>query len=187
MMSTEDESRDVAEVELPRLQPTGQTLVVSVGSKLSTAVRAVGQEPVAMRLVRHGAVSLAAAHAAAANASGAAVARVLRVAAGQVAERARLELLRGSECPVLGAAPITRAVIRLGAVGRSRATIEQVRSATETLAETWVADPRARNDQAGIETMMIGAAVLEAILDGLGAREIAVDEEAAREHEPGVD
>jgi len=167
--------------------PPREVLIVNVGSQYSTVVRSVEHQPLALRMVRHGAVSLAAAHAAAANASGAAVVQLIRAAAGQVAERARLDLLRGSECPVVGSAGISGAVIKLGAAGRSRATLDQVRGATETLAETWLAELRANRPQAGIETMMIGAAVLEAVLDGIGASEIVVDDETPRESASGID
>jgi hypothetical protein len=184
-MSTENDRP--GRTGLASMPPPGEVLIVGVGSNFSTAMRAVGGQTLALRMVRHGAVSLAASHAAAASASGAAVVQLLRAAAAQVAQRARLDLLRGSECPVLGSAGISRAVIKLGAGGRSRATLDQVRSATETLAETWVAELRANRPQAGIETMMIGAAVLEAVLDGIGAREIVVDDETPRESASEID
>lgn len=148
---------------------------------MTTVVRAPDDDPTALRIIRHGPVALAASQAAAASASAGAVARVIRAAARQVAERARLDGLRGLACPVLGTAGIARAVIRLGAAGRSRATLEQVRAATDTLAETWVAARQGGRPQAWVEPMMIGSAVLGAVLEELGATDVAVEGEAPRE------
>ena len=177
-MSEDERSGGILRAPLP---PPGQALIITVAANFSTVVRSVANEPLALRMVRHGAVALAASHAAAANANGAAVAQLIRAAAAQVVERARLDLLRGSDCPVLGSAGISRAVIKLGASGRSRATLDQVRGATEALAETWAAELRTNRPQSGIEALMIGAAVLEAVLEGIGAREIVTEDETPKE------
>jgi hypothetical protein len=141
----------------------------------------------AFRIVSHGPVALAASQAAAASASGAAAARVLRAAAEQVAERARLESLLGVICPVVGTAGIARAVITLGSGGGSKASLQQVHAATDTLGLNWAEGKRTGRSQAWIEPMMIGSAVLGAILERLGAREIVAESEVPVETTLEVD
>lgn len=176
-----EEPRPASPMALAAAPLTGPALLIGVGSRVTTVVRAPGDDPSGLRIIRHGPVALAASQAEAARASAGAVARVIRAAAQQVAERARLEVWRGLACPVLGTAGAARAVIRLGAAGRSRATLEQVRAATETLAETWVAAKKDGCPQAWVEPMMVGSAVLGAVLEELGATEIAIEGEAPRE------
>jgi hypothetical protein len=183
----EEETRQHCLLALARMPPSAQSLVVRTGGKFSTAFRAVGEQPMAFRIVRHGPVMLAASQAVAASASGRAVAGIICAAAQQVAERAQLEMLRGIACPVLGTAGIARAVIRLGAAGRARARVAQIRSATETLAETWVAGHRNGRPQAWVVPMMVGSAVLGAMLECLGASEIMVEGEAPREGTLAID
>jgi hypothetical protein len=157
--------------------PRAPSLVLRVGAQFSTAVRSDGERDVAFRIVRHGPVILAASQAEAARASGSAAARVMRAVAQQVAERAQLDVLRGSPCPVIGSAGIARAVITLGSSGRSRATVKEVHGATDTLAATWVERKTGDLPRRWAEPMMVGAAVLGAILDWLGASEIAAEAE----------
>ena len=153
MTPTDDETDDPAPASV---RPTEETLVVSIGARLSTAVHAVGDQLATLRTLRHSAVTLAASQAAAASASGGAVVRVIRSTAQQVAERARLDMLRGIRCDVCASPGIGGAVIRLGASGASRATIQQVRRATDVLAEAWVAEQRAGRPQRWVQPMMVG-------------------------------
>jgi hypothetical protein len=133
----------------------------------------------AFRLLGHGPVMLAASQAAAASASGTAAARVVRAAAEQVAERGRLETLLGATCPIVGTAGIARAVITLGSTGGSKATLEQIHTATDTLGMNWAERKRpGRLQQGWIEPMLVGAAVLGAVLARLGATEIIAEAEA---------
>lgn len=176
-----DDSADADQVwRLSRLaravaSPSAQSLVVSVSAKFSTAVRSDGQYPTAFRIVRHGPVMLAASQAAAANASGAAAARVVRAAALQVTERARLEILRRSSCPVIGTAGMARAIVTLASGGGSKATLMQVHEATDTLASRWADGNKGGPPHAWAEPIMVGSAVLEAILESLGQGEITAE------------
>ena len=174
----EDEARRLCEGVAAAATAIGQSLVIRVGARYTTAARADGDRMMAFRIVSHGPVMLAASQAAAASASGAAAARVLRAAAEQVAERARLESLLGVICPVVGTAGIARAVITLASGGGSKASLQQVHTATDTLGVNWVEGKRTRRSQAWIEPMMIGSAVLAAILERLGVREIVAESEA---------
>lgn len=152
------------------------SLRIRVGSRFTRAVRAARDRPIASRILSHGPVLLAAAQAEAASATGTAAARVVRAAARQVAERAGLESLNGVTCPVLGAGGIARAVITLGGAGRARASLAELRGATETLALTWVGGQRGGPSHKWVEPMLIGAAILEATLEFLGVEEIAAEE-----------
>lgn len=171
-------SRFLCHVTLAGAPPVERSVVIRIGAKFTTAVRTEGERVVALRIISHGAVLLAATQAEAASASGSAAARVVRAAARQVAERAQLDILRGIDRPVIAAAGIARSVIDLGSSGGSKATLEQVHAATDTLGVAWV-DHRKR-DQASrtsIGSMMIGSAVLGAILEHLGACEIEAEPE----------
>src|SRR5262249_39724087 len=126
----EDEARRLCQAAAAAGTATGQSLLIRVGAKYTMAVRADGDRVMGFRIVNHGPVMLAALQAAAASASGAAAARVVRAAAEQVAERARLETLLGATGPVVGTAGIARAIITLGSVGGSRASLDQIHAAT---------------------------------------------------------
>jgi hypothetical protein len=168
---------------------SSQFLVLHVGAKFTTATPS-GADPgrdVAMRIIRHGPVMLAASQARAAKAGGTAAARVVRAAARQVVERAQLDPLLGGPCAVLGSSDIARAAIALGSSGRSRASVEEIHGATDALAETWVEATAGEKPDPWAESMMVGAAVLGAILDWLGATEIATEVEPAREQTSIVD
>jgi len=160
---------------------SAQPLVLHVGAKLTTAARSGADHDVAIRIIRHGPVMLAASHAKAAKASGIAAARVMRAAARQVVERAQLDPLVGRPCPIIGSSSIARAVITLGSSGRSRATVAEIHGATDALAATWLQSEAADLGDPWAEPMMVGAVVLGAILDWLGATEIAAESEPARE------
>lgn len=153
-------------------------LLIRIGTTSTRTERLVGQRLVAFRVLSHGPVLLAASQAQAANASGAAAARVVRAAARQVAERAQLDSLNGTDCPVVGAGEIARAVITLGSDGRSHATVEQLRAATHALGLTWVADPPDGQSRRWVEPMLIGAAILESALEFLGVDRISAEQPA---------
>lgn len=167
--------------------PAERSVVIRIGAKFTTAVRTEAERVVALRIISHGAVLLAASQAAAASASGSAAARVVRAAARQVAERAQLDILRGLDRPVIGAAGIARAVIDLGSSGGSRATLEQVHEATDTLGVAWVAEQKDPGSRTSTGSMMIGAAVLGAILEHLGACEIEAEPESPQRPTPATD
>jgi hypothetical protein len=164
--------------ETPACGPSGERLVIRVGGRFTAAARTSGEQQVACRILSHGPVLLAAAQAEAANATGGAAARVICSAAQQAAERARIETLRGAFGPVIGTAGIARAVIAFGSSGSSIATLEQVRSATDTLASAWVERANKRAPPQWVEPMLIGAAVIGAILECLGATAIAAEAES---------
>jgi hypothetical protein len=168
----EEEARRICQSALTAVPAGAPSLLVRVGGRSTIVVRSVGDRMVGYRVVSHGPATLAAAQAEAASASGAAAARMLRMAAEQVAERARLESLLGILCPVQGTAGIARAVITLASSGSSKATLPELHEATETLAANWVDGKRTGRLQAWIQPMMVGSAVLAATLDRLGAREI---------------
>jgi hypothetical protein len=149
-----------------------------VGARFTAAARTTGEQHVACRILSHGPVLLAAAQAEAANANGGAAARVIRSAAEQAAEHARIENLRGAFGPVIGTAGIARAVITFGSSGSSIATLDQVRSATDTLASAWVERTNEWAPHQWLEPMLIGAAVIGAILECLGATAIAAEAES---------
>jgi hypothetical protein len=184
---SESESPPWECVTLVEDPPADESVVVRIGSKFTCVVRSEGERTVAIRIVSHAAVLLAASHAEAASATGGAAARVIRAAARQVAERARLEILRGLSCPVLGSAGIARAVIALGSSGGSKATVEQVNAATDTLGVAWVDRNNGRAEATWVEPTMIGAAVLGAILECLGASEIEAEAESLGQLVPKAD
>jgi hypothetical protein len=177
--AAQNESRRLCHVTLAGAPPAAHSVVLRIGVKFTTAVHTDGERLVALRIVNHGAVLLAASQAEAASATGGAAARVIRAAARQVAERARLEVLRGITCPVVGAVGIARAVIDLGSSGGSKATLDQVHDATDTLGLAWVDRKKDPASRTLVEPMMIGSAVLGAILECLGACEIEAEAEAS--------
>jgi hypothetical protein len=146
-------------------------LSISIGPRLTT----VTGEDVPPRLVRHGAVELAVSQAYAANAKAAAVARVVRAAARQVVEHARLAPMAERRGPVVGTEGMARAVITFGALGRGSATVDQLRVATETFADSWVTSTKEGRTAVGVQYMMVGSAVLGAILEQLGVPEIFLE------------
>jgi hypothetical protein len=151
---------------------SGEALLVRVGAKFTTAFRSVDEGRHATWIVSHGPVLLASSQAIAARANGRAAARVIRAAARQVVERARLDVLRGSGCPVVGTAGIARAVITLGSAGGSTLTADQLHGATDRLALAWLEETKEGRPTPSVEQMMIGAAVLGAVLECVGAGEI---------------
>ena len=184
----EDEARRLCSAAAAADPEAGQSLRIRVGPRHTTAVRADAERLMAFRILSHGPVMLAASQAAAASASGAAAARVVRAAAEQVAERGRLETLLGTPCPIVGTAGIARAVITLGSAGGSRATLDQIHAATNTLGVNWADGKRSgRLQQGWIEPMLVGAAMLGAILVRLGAMEILAETEAPVDRTLDVD
>jgi hypothetical protein len=172
----EAEARRLCEAAADATSAPGQSLLIRIGTRYTTAARADGRRMVGFRIVSHVPVMLAASQAAAAGASGGAAARVLRAAAEQIAERARLETLLGAACPVVvGTAGIARAVITLGSAGGHKASVKQIQAATDVLGIEWVDGRGAGRSQDWIEPMMVGAAVLGAVLERLGAREILAE------------
>jgi hypothetical protein len=154
---------------------TERVLLISVGTESTMVVRpAENDERALLRVIKHGPVALAAAQAAAAKGSAGAVARVLRSAARQVVERAHFPDPPPEADLVLGSGAVG-AVIAICAGTRSRATVAEVRNATDTLAEAWLAAARESRPRAAVESMMIGSAVLGEILETLGKAEIAID------------
>ncbi|HVZ73598.1 MAG TPA: hypothetical protein VHJ20_14565 [Polyangia bacterium] len=147
---------------------------MTTNPRFTTVVRVERGAPPVLRLLRHGPVSLAMSQATAAHANGGAVARMLRSAAQQVVERARLDDLPMRGLAVSGTADIARAVVTLAGGGRSVATLAEVRTATETLATSWVEAADAAG-AAWIQPMLIGAAVLGELLAALGAHEITLE------------
>jgi hypothetical protein len=161
-------------VPLARLPVAGPIMLcVSIGPNLTTVGSASTSED--LRFVRHGAVALAVSQAAAARANSGAVARVVRAAAQQVIERARLDELRATAETIVGSEAMAKAVITFGASGRTSATIGEVRAATETFAESWVSSTREGRPSLGVQYLMIGSAVLAAILEALAIDEIFVE------------
>jgi hypothetical protein len=153
-------------------------LLLTVGSKLTMiAIEGTGAAPV-LKIVKHSAVALAASQAAAASASAGAVARLVRAAARQVVDRARLDEigeLGGLDVSALRAEGLAQAVVSLEAPGRLRATVADVRAATAALAASWAAASADERASSGVESMMIASAVLSTILESLGAGEIVID------------
>jgi hypothetical protein len=159
-------------VSVPAPRPV---LVVTVNSRFTTVLWNVAGLPPQVRIVRHGAVALAVSQAAAANASAGAVARMIRAAAQQVVERSRLGEVRGLGGPALGLAELVRALVKLGARGRTCATVEEIRATTDTLAVAW-ADAQAEGVAASwVEPMMVASAVLGAILEHVAATAISLE------------
>jgi hypothetical protein len=165
-------------VSVPAPKPA---LLVTVSPRFTTVLKVIAGAPPLVRIVRHGPVALAMSQAAAANASAGAVARVIRAAAQQVVERAKLGELRDLGGPVLGLAEVARALVTLAASGRSSATAEQIRSATDTLAVTWADALKEGTPADWVEPMMIASAVLSAILEHVSASEISLDRLADRD------
>jgi hypothetical protein len=118
-------------------------------------------------------VTLAAAQAAAANASAGAVARVLRSTAQQLIERARLDELRATPQSVLGNG-IACEVVALAGEGLSRASVAQIRKATQALAMKWLSSDEDRRRSA-VQPALFGSVILDALLEHLGVNEISVE------------
>jgi hypothetical protein len=66
-------------------------------------------------------------------------------------------------------------VITLGSAGGHKATLKQIQAATDMLGIDWVDGRRTGRSQDWIDPMMVGAAVLGAVLERLGAREILAE------------
>ena len=154
-----------------------RSVVLRIGTRFTTAAHSLGGRVIASRVVSHGPVLLAISQATAANASGAATARVIRSAARQMAERRRLQGFSEAGCRVVGGTGLARAVVILGAAGESRATLAQIRQATEKLGGAWADEKGADASRSWIRPMMVAAAMLESLLECLGATEIEAESE----------
>jgi hypothetical protein len=175
--SGEPSPRDASFTSVPR---SDRVLLISVGTDSTMVVQPAREDDRSvLRVVRHGPVALAASQAAAAKGSAGAIARVIRSAAKQVVERAHFPDPPPVADFVLGSGA-AGAVIALGADGQRRATVEQVRNATDSLAAAWIAAAKDRRPRGVVQSMMIGSAVLGEILEALRAGEIAVDVHATR-------
>ena len=69
----------------------------------------------------------------------------------------------------------------LSAAGGRKATLSQIEQATDKLGAVWVDEKKASPSQGWVEPMMVGAAMLEAMLECLGANEIEVEPDAPRQ------
>jgi hypothetical protein len=164
------------EAELPGRPLDGvPSVVFRIGARFTSVARSNGDRVLASRIVSHAPVLLAASQAAAASASGSATARVIRSAAQQVVERKQLQSIWRTGNRVLGAAGVARALVTLSAAGGSKATLDQIRQATNKLGAVWVDEKKENPSQSWSEPMMVGAAMLEALLESLGASEIEVE------------
>ena len=185
MISTAQENLTLisedAEAEVPGHPLNGEPkLVFRIGARFTTLTRSSGGRVVASGVVSHAPLLLAASQASAASASGSATARVIRSAARQVVERKHFHSFWRAGSRVLGAAGVARALVTLSAAGGRKATLVQIQQATDKLGAVWVDEKKASPSQGWVEPMMVGAAMLEALLERLGASEIEVEPEAPR-------
>lgn len=164
----------------------GLFVVVRIGFRFSLVVRADATSVVGFRVVNHGPVILASSQAEAASASGRAKARVLIAAAEQVVDRARLDDLRGAPAPVIAADGIASAVIQLASGVGATASVEALRGLTEALSVRWTEGKRSGRAALSIAQLTIGTAVLTAMLDRIGAAEIAALDLAAAPASPAT-
>ena|SRR5579863_4089006 len=162
------------------------SVVLRIGARFTTAARTSGDRIVASRVVSHGAILLAASQAAAAGASGAATARVIRSAAQQVAHSKPFGTSWQAGGRVLGAAGVASALVALSASGGSSATVRQIREVTDRLGACWADEKRSGPSQPWIQPMLVGGAMLEALLELLGASEIEVEADLPRATAPIV-
>lgn len=152
---------------------TRQSLVITIGAR-HTVVSRAGSAGVICGLLRHGPVLLAVSQAAAASAQGRALARVVRTAADQVAERSGLAVLFGTEGPIVAAAGIASELAQIASGGGRIATAAQLHAVTERLAMKFVRERRGPvlAQTGGIEILLVGAAVTAGLLAQVGAAEI---------------
>jgi hypothetical protein len=163
---------------LDRMLFPERPLVIHVGEGLTTAMFALGEQPTAFWHVGHESLMATVTQAAASQVSGPDAARLVRAVAHQAVECARLGALQKSRCRLVGASGIVRTVVTLAAEGRSIATSEEIRGATNTLAETW-AEGRIGGFASGwVRAILIGAAILEGVIDVVGTGEITAITEA---------
>jgi hypothetical protein len=153
---------------------TARSLVIRIGERFTTVVFATGSQPAVFWNLDHSAVMISAAQSAAANATAAHTADGLRAAAAAAIAGSRLRLVRGTPCRILAISNMASAIITLAAEGGGSATPTQLRAATDTLVDSWT-DGRVRGFPRGwVGVIMVGAAVLEAIMVGVGAELITV-------------
>jgi hypothetical protein len=177
-LSAREDVRRVCLGVLAGAPPSGRFLLVSVGEGFTTAVFALGAEAIVFWNVSHAALVATAVEAEASNTSGRDAVSLLRAVALESMQRSRLGLLGGDRCQIVGASRIARAVITLAAEGGSAATPDQVRNATDTLAETWAEGRLLGFPRARVRAMLVGAAVLEAVVGVLGGEPISATAEA---------
>lgn len=172
LISAREDARRLCLGALEGEPRSARSLVVRVGETFTTVVYAVGGQPTVVWNISHSAAVVAANEAVEAHASEEDATFRIREVTHQTVGRARLGLLRGSNCRVVAASRIARAVITLAAEGGNVATAEQIRAATETLSETWAEDQIGGLPGGGVGALLVGAAVLEALVDAVGCREI---------------
>jgi hypothetical protein len=173
IMSAREDAGRICVAVLAGMPTSIRSLVIRVGERFTTVVFATGSQPAVFWNLDHSPVMVAASQAAATNASGPDTADTLRAAAVDTVAGSRLRLVRGASCRVIGISNMARAIVTLAAEGESSATVQQLRGATDTLADTW-AEGRMRGFPRGwVGLIMIGAAVLEAVIACVGAREIS--------------
>jgi hypothetical protein len=173
IMSAREDAGRICVAVLAGTPASKRSLVVRVGERYTTVVFATGSQPAVLWNLDHGRAMVAAAQAAAANASGPDTAGTIRAAAADTVAGSRLRLVRGASSRVIGISNMAHVIVTLAAEGESSATAGQLRGATDTLAETW-AEGRTRAFPRGwVGAIMIGAALLEAVIACVGALEVS--------------
>jgi len=80
----------------------------------------------------------------------------------------------------MGAAGVASALVALSAGGGSTATLDEIRQATDKLGICWAEEKRTGPPQHWIQPMLVGGAMLEALLELLGEREIEAESDLPR-------
>jgi hypothetical protein len=160
---------------LPDASASEQSFLIRVGEESTTVVLASGADPIAFWRVGHADVKLVCEQAGAAALAPADLARRLDAAASASLRRARLSGVRGSGCRAIAASRLTTAIVTFAANGRPVATREKIQGATEVLAEEWAVERRRDFPLAWVQTLLVGAAVLDAIARCLGVGEVAAE------------
>jgi hypothetical protein len=139
---------------------SSRALLLAVGETMTTAVFALGRKPIVLWRVPHDTIARA---------------RALpdvRAAATAAVGRARLAVVRGAGCEVVGASWIARVVVTLAATGAREATLDDVRLATDLLASAATETHARRRERLWIRPALVGAAVIEATMIEIGAARI---------------
>ena len=157
------------------VEEQSQFLVLGSGVKWTSVVLVRGSQPSVRWNIDHSPpLGVLVARTMATEMNARCISDAIRAAAIGVVATSRLGPATGSSCCVVGRFDLACAIVTLAGNGKRRASAEQICRATDSFADAWV-EALSRGSSAGwYSALMVGAAVMEAVVGCVGAGEIAM-------------
>jgi hypothetical protein len=158
-----------------RTPETCRYLAIRSGVKWTHVVLVTGSQPSVRWSIDHGLLlEVLVARTTSTDVSARGISEAVRTAATSVVPASRLRFVPAQSCSVVGCGAVARAITTLAARGGRRVTAAQISAATDSLAEAWV-DALIRGHSTGwYSALLIGCAVMEAVIGCVSGSEIAM-------------